>query len=199
VSQSGASGARVITNVVGFDDGPFERGRPGARVLLVGAVCARTRLDGVISGRVTQDGRNAAATVAALVRGSQFDGHVRGVLLNGIAFGGFNVVDIHALAETLARPVLVVARRAPRLALIRDALARLPGGDRKWRLIEQAGPARGPVARRGTGSARGDDVARQHPRAVAARPPDRGRHRHRQEPGPGVAQPGSGTRTLGWR
>ena len=52
--------------------------------------------------------------MAALVRGSQFDGHVRAVLLNGIAFGGFNVVDIHALAEALARPVLVVARRAPR-------------------------------------------------------------------------------------
>ena len=140
MSPTGASGARVITNVVGFDDGPFERGRPGARVLLVGAVCARTRLDGVLSGRVTQDGRNAAATVAALVRGSQFDGHVRAVLLNGIAFGGFNVVDIHALAAALARPVLVVARRAPRLALIRSALARLPGGARKWRLIEQAGP-----------------------------------------------------------
>ena len=51
-----------------------------------------------------------------------------------------NVVDIHALAAALARPVLVVARRAPRLGLIRDALARLPGGARKWRLIEQAGP-----------------------------------------------------------
>ena len=112
----------------------------GARVLLVGAVCARTRLDGVLSGRITKDGRNATAAVAALVRGSQFDGHVRAVVLNGIAFGGFNVVDIHALAAALARPVLVVARRAPRLALIRDALVRLPGGARKWRLIEQAGP-----------------------------------------------------------
>ena len=118
MSRTGPSGARLLTNVVGFDDGPFDRSRRGARVLLVGAVCARTRLDGVISGRVTKDGRNATAVVAALVRGSQFDGHVRAVLLNGIAFGGFNVVDIHALAAALARPVLVVARRAPRLALI---------------------------------------------------------------------------------
>jgi len=141
VSDAGPSGGgRRLTNVVGFDDGPFDRSRPGARVLLVGAVCARTRLDGVISGEVRKDGTDATARVAALVRGSQFDGHVRAVLLNGIAFGGFNVVDIQALAETLARPVLVVARRAPRLALIRDALARLPGGAAKWRLIERAGP-----------------------------------------------------------
>ena len=131
---------RRLTNVVGFDDGPFDRSRSGARVLLVGAVCARTRLDGVIAGEVRKDGTDATARVAALVRGSQFDGHVRAVLLNGIAFGGFNVVDVQALAETLARPVLVVARRAPRLALIRDALARLPGGAAKWRLIERAGP-----------------------------------------------------------
>lgn len=146
MSRTGPGGARLLTNVVGFDDGPFDRSlrgaraRRGARVLLVGAVCARTRLDGVISGRITKDGRNATAAIAALVRGSPFDGHVRAVLLNGIAFGGFNVVDIHALAAALARPVLVVARRQPRLALIRDALARLPAGAAKWRLIEQAGP-----------------------------------------------------------
>jgi endonuclease V-like protein UPF0215 family len=146
VSGGGPTGGRRLTNVVGFDDGPFERalpmtrGRRGARVLLVGAVCARTRLDGVVSGHVRKDGTDATARVAALVRGSQFDGHVRAVLLNWIAFGGFNVVDIHGLAAALGRPVLAVARRAPRLALIRDALARLPGGAARWRLIERAGP-----------------------------------------------------------
>jgi endonuclease V-like protein UPF0215 family len=140
MSRVGSPGARLLTNVVGFDDGPFERNRRGARVLLVGAVCARTRLDGVISGRITKDGRNAAARVAALVRGSHFDGHIRAVLLNGIAFGGFNVIDIHALARALGRPVLAVARRPPRLDLIRRALVALPGGVRKWGMIEQAGP-----------------------------------------------------------
>jgi endonuclease V-like protein UPF0215 family len=125
------------TNVVGFDDGPF--GRASATVRLVGAVCARTRLDGVIAGRVRRDGTDATTRMAALVRGSHFDGHVRAVLLNGIAVGGFNVVDIHALAEVLARPVLVVARRPPRLPKIRAALALLPGGARKWALIERAG------------------------------------------------------------
>jgi len=158
MTDGAPSGGRRLSNVVGFDDGPFDRhppgaphppgardppgarGRRGARVLLVGAVCARTRLDGVIAGHVRKDGRDATARVAALVRDSQFDRHVRAVLLNGIAFGGFNVVDIHALAAALARPVLVVARRPPRLGLIRAALARLPGGAAKWRLIEQAGP-----------------------------------------------------------
>jgi uncharacterized protein len=36
--------------------------------------------------------------------------------------------------------VIVVARRAPDYRAIRRALAHLPGGARKWSLIERAGP-----------------------------------------------------------
>jgi uncharacterized protein len=130
-----------ITNVIGFDDGPFDKHGPGTRnVLLVGAVFARTRLDGLVSGHIRRDGRNATSTMAALVRESQFDRHVRAVLLGGIAVGGFNVVDIHALAEELHRPVVVIARRPPRYAAIRQALAHVNDAQTKWALIEAAGP-----------------------------------------------------------
>jgi len=52
------------------------------------------------------------------------------------------VVDIGALHRTLGLPVLVVARRQPRLALVRRALLErgVPGGARKWALIERLGP-----------------------------------------------------------
>jgi len=133
--------AAAIANVIGFDDGPFDKFRRGGRnVLLVGAVCARTRVDGVVSGHVRRDGRNATARMVELVRGSQFDRHVRAVLLSGIAVAGFNVVDIHALAAGLERPVIVVARRPPRYAKIRLALEHVHGGDRRWSLIQAAGP-----------------------------------------------------------
>ena len=71
----------------------------------------------------------------------RFDGHVQAILLQGIAVAGFNVVDIAALHARTARPVLVVARRRPDFAKLRRALlSRVPGGARKWRLIEAAGP-----------------------------------------------------------
>jgi hypothetical protein len=130
----------VLSNVVGFDDGPFDRNRRGGQVLLVGAVCARTRLDGVLTGRVRQDGWNVTTRIADLVLESSFASHIRAVLLGGITFAGFNVVDIHALSSRLQRPVLVVARRPPRLEKIRHALEHLPAPDRRWRLLEQAGP-----------------------------------------------------------
>jgi len=45
-------------NVIGFDDGPFARQHRGD-VLLVGVVCSRTRVDGIVSGRVRRDGANS--------------------------------------------------------------------------------------------------------------------------------------------
>lgn len=131
---------RRLSNVIGFDDGPFDRERRRGSALLVGAVCARTRLDGVVAGRVRHDGWNATDEMVRLIRDSPFNGHVRAVLLGGIAVAGFNVVDVHRLAAALERPVVVVARRPPRLEKMRAALTRLPGGDRRWRLIEAAGP-----------------------------------------------------------
>jgi endonuclease V-like protein UPF0215 family len=131
---------RPIANVIGFDDGPFDRRTERGDVLLVGAVCARTRLDGVVSGHVRRDGRNATARMTALLAASQFEGHVRAILLNGIAVAGFNVVDIHGLCAETGRPVVVVARRPPDMNAIRRALALVPGGARKWALITRAGP-----------------------------------------------------------
>lgn len=131
--------ARLLTNVVGIDDAPFVREHRGD-VAVIGAVCSRTRLDGVLSGRVRRDGANATERIAELIAGSAFRGHLQAVLLQGIAVAGFNVVDIHGLAARLGLPVLVVARRRPDLAAIQRALTHLKGWERRWRLIERAGP-----------------------------------------------------------
>jgi hypothetical protein len=133
-------------NVIGFDDGPFARQHRGD-VLLVGAVCSGTRLDGVVSGHVRRDGADSTRQMVHLVRASQFAAHVGAVMLQGIAVGGFNVVDIHALSEALGVGVLVVTRRRPDMDAVRRALfsdapltrPRVPGASRKWRLIELAG------------------------------------------------------------
>ncbi len=134
-----------LSNVMGVDDAPFSRAHRGD-VPIVGTVCSRTRLDGILVGRARRDGANAAERIAELLLGSPFDGHVQAVILQGIAVAGFNVVDVHALAERIERPVLVVARRAPDLAAMRRALlGRVVGGHKKWRLVERAGPME-PVA-----------------------------------------------------
>jgi endonuclease V-like protein UPF0215 family len=133
-------------NVIGFDDGPFPREHRGD-VLLVGVVCSATRVDGIVSGRIRRDGADSTRRMVELVRASQCGQHIQAVLLQGIAVGGFNVVDVHGLSRALDIPVLVVVRRAPDMAAVRRALfsdvpagrPRVPGAKRKWKLIEQAG------------------------------------------------------------
>ncbi len=129
-----------------FDDGPFPRDHRGD-VLLVGVVCSGTRIDGIVSGKIRRDGADATRKMVELVRASQFGQHVQAVLLQGIAVGGFNVVDINALSVALQIPVLVVVRRAPDMEGVKRALfsdvptarPRVSGAARKWKLIEKAG------------------------------------------------------------
>jgi endonuclease V-like protein UPF0215 family len=130
----------AFSHVVGFDDAPFAPGYRGD-VAVVGAVFAGTRLEGILYGKVRRDGANAARSLVRLVATSKFAPQIQLVLLQGIALAGFNVVDLHEIHRRLGVPVLVVARRQPRIARMREALlTRVPGGARKWRLIARLGP-----------------------------------------------------------
>jgi len=130
---------RALSNVAGIDDAPFAHSFRGD-VPIVAAVCARTRLDGVLIDRVRRDGVNATERIALMLRRSAFYAHLQAVLLQGIAVAGFNVIDIVALSTALELPVMAVVRRQPNRRVIQNALiGRIPGGARKWRLIERAG------------------------------------------------------------
>jgi len=124
---------------VAFDDAPFEREYRG-NVLVVGTVFAGMRLDGVVSCKVRRDGANATAALSECIGRSRYRPQLHAVLLQGIAFAGFNVVDIAALQAAVQLPILVVSRKRPNLAAIRSALLEhVRGGARKWELIEAAG------------------------------------------------------------
>lgn len=130
----------ALSHIIGIDDFPFPRGHRGD-VPIVGAVFAGSRMDGIVTGRVRRDGANGARVLATMIGSSKFAGHLQLVMLQGIALAGFNVVDVFELHRLLPLPILVVARRAPDLEAIRSALlTRVPGGSRKWEIIERLGP-----------------------------------------------------------
>lgn len=125
-----------FSHAIGFDDTPFQREHRG-NVRIIGTVYAHTTLHAVLSGQVRRDGRNSTSELARLVGQT---GHLQLIFLQGIALAGFNVVDIHRLHQQTGLPVLVVARRKPNLQNIQTALLNhVPGGHRKWHLIQQAG------------------------------------------------------------
>lgn len=127
-----------FSHVIGFDDFPFGWGHRG-HVKIVGAVYAGLRLEGVLSAQIWRDGRNSTHVLTQSIRQSKFYPSLQLVMLQGIALGGFNVVDIQALFQNLALPVLVVSRRKPDLKAIEAALGKVRGGKQKWKLIQKAG------------------------------------------------------------
>jgi hypothetical protein len=125
--------------VVGFDDAPFPH-RRGARVDVAGIVCNDTRFEGMVWGQVRRDGWNATDTLIRLLQGGKFLPQVHVVLIDGIAFGGFNVVDLPRLAAALDRPCAAVMRRLPRLEGVETALRKLPRAEERLRRLRDAGP-----------------------------------------------------------
>jgi len=138
--------------VIGFDDAPHRRAR-GAAVPVAGVVCRGTRFEGLLWCRVRRDGWNATRVLAETLRASKYHAQVHAVLLDGVAFGGFNVVDLPALAEAVELPCLTVMRRAPDLPAMERAMERLPRPERRRAVLRRAGPvhARPPFWFQGVG------------------------------------------------
>jgi uncharacterized protein len=105
---------------IGFDDGPFDRASRGD-VMVAGAVYRGPDFDGLLVTRVRKDGFNATDKLCALLEASKFLPQLHYAMLDGIAFGGFNVVDVPLLRARIGLKVLVVVRRRPNLAAIRRA------------------------------------------------------------------------------
>ncbi len=73
-----------------------------------------------------------------MINASKFKSQLRCILLDGIAVGGFNVIDIHELSEKTRLPVIVVVRDYPDFEKIFAALEKLGFGAKKA-LMEKAG------------------------------------------------------------
>jgi uncharacterized protein len=124
---------------VGFDDAPFRRGASG-RVGVAGVICAGTRFEGLVWGHIRQDGWNATDVLLRLLSGGKFLPQLHLVLLDGIAMGGFNVIDLPRLAAGLGRPCLAVMRRPPDLEAVEAAVRRLPRARARLEILRRAGP-----------------------------------------------------------
>jgi hypothetical protein len=124
--------------VLGVDDGQFTPHK--GHVLVVGVVFRGGYwLDGVLSTKVRVDGFDATEKVAAMIVGSSHFRQVRVLMLDGLTFGGFNVVDIRTLNGLTGLPVIVVTRDKPDFGQIHAALKNLPRSVERWRAVRNAG------------------------------------------------------------
>ena len=111
----------------------------GEKVNLAGIICGGTRFEGMVWGELQQDGFDSTETICKLLIDSKFLPQLHIVLLDGIGFGGFNVVDLPTLAEKLQLPCVAVMRRQPDLDAVIDAMSRLPNLQQRQELLKRAG------------------------------------------------------------
>lgn len=125
--------------ILGIDDGKFVPHTSG-RVIVVGVIFrGGSWLDGVIHTNVGIDGLDATEQIASMITSSSHCRQLRLVMLNGITFAGFNVVDIEQLHLATKLPIIAVTRDKPDLASIRSALNNLPENEERWKMILAAG------------------------------------------------------------
>lgn len=125
---------------LGVDDAPF--GFDQEAVRLIGVVTrGADYVEGVLSSHCTVDGHDATERIVKMATGSRFAPTLRCLFLNGVAVGGFNVVDLDALYEATRVPVVAVSRSEPDPPSMRDALAKhLNDWEARWTLLERMRP-----------------------------------------------------------
>jgi|GEM_PF-51247 len=124
--------------VIGFDDAPFSK-HLDDKVNISGIICSNTRFEGMVWGELTRDGLDSTDTLVKLVTSSKFYSQLHAVLLDGIAFGGFNIVNLPELSHRTRLPCLAVMRKLPDMESIDNALRNFSDYEQRKQLISLAG------------------------------------------------------------
>lgn len=128
--------------MLGVDDGVFTPHKRGF-VPVVGVVFRGGYwLDGVMHTSVEIDGFDATEKISSMVVNSPHYKQLRVILLNGITFGGFNVIDLKELFAKTNLPIIAVTKEKPNFKEIYEALKKtaqkrrkVEGNPERWRDI----------------------------------------------------------------
>ena len=124
---------------MGIDDAPHKFKSKG-NILVIGTIFrGGLSLDGVLSTKASIDGNNATVKIIEMINRSRFKPQLQCIFLDGIAVGGFNIIDIKKLSKKTKLPVIVIIRKKPDIENIKRILTRL-NKTSKIKLLEKAGP-----------------------------------------------------------
>ena len=121
--------------ILGFDDSPFKR--TDKRVAVIGVIYrGGSFLDVVLKAEVQVDGLDATKKLIKLLNGSRHKPQLKVLMFDGIAFGGFNIIDIKELYRRTGLPIIVINRKHPDIKSVKEALKNNFKDFRKrWKMI----------------------------------------------------------------
>ncbi len=125
--------------ILGIDDAPFPPHTKN-KVMLIGTIFrGGTWLDGVLRTYISGDGKNSTASIVKMVNSSRHKDQIGVIMLDGITFGGFNVVNVKEIFDETGIPVIVIMRKFPNFEKIKKALIRFEDCKERWSFIQEAG------------------------------------------------------------
>lgn len=122
--------------IIGIDDAPFNFSDES--VLVVGAVIRLLDyLEGVMKTEIRVDGTDSTDRLLQLLKNSRYLEQLELIMLDGIALGGFNIIDLERLHKETGIPVCTVTRDRPDMDSIQSALKqKFDDWRERWSLIE---------------------------------------------------------------
>ena len=123
--------------ILGVDDAPFSFSEKYATVIGV-VMRGGEYLECVLRSQVSVDGTNATVICKELIQGTKHRQQLQVMMLDGIALGGFNIVDIEEVYQATGLPVLTVTRDPPDFSKIREALQHhFQDWRKRWDLMQK--------------------------------------------------------------
>jgi endonuclease V-like protein UPF0215 family len=107
--------------ILGIDDAPFTFQDNYTTVIGV-IMRGGEYIECVLSTKVTIDGNEATRVCSDMIKKTKHNAQLKAVMLDGVALGGFNVIDIEELYKSTNIPVVTVTRDKPDFKKIKQAL-----------------------------------------------------------------------------
>jgi Uncharacterized conserved protein len=125
--------------ILGIDDAPFPPHTKN-NVMLIGTIFrGGTWLDGVLRTYIKGDGTDSTLKIIKMVNDSRHKDQIGVIMLDGITFGGFNIVNIKEIFNETGVPVIVIMRKFPNFEKIKKALTKFEDSLERWSVIQEAG------------------------------------------------------------
>ena len=124
--------------VVGVEDGSFQKGVTD-NALLIAVLLTGSKIERVKACKINVDGLDATQKLCELLNGWRFDA----ILLAGVSFAGFNVIDPEKICERFCKPVIIITRTKPRNQAVKRALQKhFEDWQVRWKIFEKLEAAR---------------------------------------------------------
>lgn len=122
--------------IVGVEDGSFQKGVT-RKALLAIVLLRQANIEDVKITEITVDGLDATEKLVKILKELKFDA----ILLAGVSYAGFNIIDPMVIYAKFEKPVIIVARTKPNNRAVKRALRRhFEDWKTRWKVFQQLGP-----------------------------------------------------------